>query len=107
MAVPEIDIDELARLRAEGATLIDVRNPDEYDEFHVPGAVLIPLPEVPERVAEIPSDERVYVICKTGGRSAKAVEFLNEQGFDTVNVAGGSMAWAEAGQAVATGSEPG
>jgi rhodanese-related sulfurtransferase len=46
----------------------------------------------------------VYVICKSGGRSAKAVEFLNEQGYDTVSVAGGSTAWADAGHPVDSGS---
>jgi rhodanese-related sulfurtransferase len=102
--VPEIDVAELAGLRGSGATIIDVRQPDEYEEFHVPGARLIPLDELAERVDEIPEVERVYVICRTGGRSAKAVEFLNRSGFDAVNVAGGSLAWVEAGQPVATGN---
>ena len=107
MAVPEIDVHELAALRAQGATLIDVRQPDEYEEFHVPGAILIPLDQLAERVDEVPAVDRVYVICKTGGRSAKAVEFLNGNGYDTVNVAGGSLAWVDAGQPVATGAEVG
>lgn len=103
MEVPEIDVEELARLRETGIVLVDVREPDEYESFHVPGAQLIPLAEVPERIEEIPSDERVYVICAVGGRSAKAVEFLNKQGHDTVNVAGGSKAWLEAGHPVEHG----
>jgi rhodanese-related sulfurtransferase len=106
MPVPEIDVHELAVLRESGAALIDVRQPDEYEEFHVPGARLIPLPELVERVDEVPPTERVYVICKTGGRSAKAVELLNGNGYDTVNVAGGSLAWIDAGLPVATGTEP-
>jgi rhodanese-related sulfurtransferase len=69
----------------------------------VPGAQLIPLADVPERIEDIPSDERVYVICAGGGRSAKAVEYLNNQGYDTVNVAGGTKAWLEAGHAVEHG----
>ena len=107
MPVPEIDVQELAALRESGAPLIDVRQPDEYEEFHVPGAVLIPLDELVERVDEVPEVDRVYVICKTGARSAKAVEFLNRSGYDTVNVAGGSLAWVEAGQPVVTGAERG
>jgi rhodanese-related sulfurtransferase len=103
MDVPEIDVEELARLRETGVTLVDVRQADEYEEFHVPGAQLIPLAEVPERIEEIPDDERVYVICAGGGRSAKAVDFLNRQGYDTVNVAGGSKAWREAGHPVEHG----
>jgi rhodanese-related sulfurtransferase len=101
--VPEIDIDELARLREAGAVLVDVRQPDEYETARVPGAQLIPLVDVPERIEEIPSDERVYVICGSGGRSAKAVEYLNNQGYDTVNVAGGTKAWLEAGHPVEHG----
>lgn len=104
MPVPEITVDELAARRAEGAPLIDVRQPEEYEEFRVPGAVLLPLGEVPERVEEVPKEGTVYVICKSGGRSAKAVEHLRAQGIDAVNVAGGSLAWVEAGHPVETGS---
>lgn len=103
MTVPEIDVTELARLREEGALLIDVRQPDEFETFRVPGARLIPLADVPERIEEIPDDQLVYVICATGARSARAVEYLNRQGYDTVNVAGGSKAWLEAGHPVEHG----
>jgi rhodanese-related sulfurtransferase len=107
MSVPEIDVLELAELRAGGVPLIDVRRVEEYKEFHVPGAVLVPLDEVVERAAEIPKDQRVYVICAAGGRSRKAAEYLNQQGYDTVNVAGGSNGWREAGLPVVEGSEAG
>jgi rhodanese-related sulfurtransferase len=103
MDVPEIDVEELARVRDSGAVLVDVRQPDEFENFRVPGAQLIPLADVPERIEEIPDSERVYVICATGSRSAKAVEYLNRQGYDTVNVAGGSKAWREAGHPVEHG----
>jgi rhodanese-related sulfurtransferase len=101
--VPEIDIDELARLRDSGIVLVDVREPDEFEQSRVPGATLIPLADVPERVEEIPSDQRVYVICGSGPRSARAVDYLNRQGYDTVNVAGGTKAWVEAGLPVEHG----
>ncbi|HEY3143024.1 MAG TPA: rhodanese-like domain-containing protein [Acidimicrobiales bacterium] len=105
--VPEIDVTELARLRAGGATLIDVREPDEYEGAHVPGAQPIPLGTVPDRIAEVPADEgSVYVICAMGGRSLKAAEFYRANGIDAINVAGGTKAWIEAGQPVSTGSEP-
>ena len=80
-----------------------MRQPDEFEDFRVPGARLIPLADVPERIEEIPDDERVYVICLTGARSGRAVEFLNRQGYDTVNVAGGTKAWLEAGHPVEHG----
>lgn len=105
MDVPEIEVEELARLRETGVVLVDVREPDEYETFHVPGAQLIPLADVPERIEEIPDDDRVYVICATGARSARAVEYLNRQGYDTVNVSGGSKAWLEAGHPVEHGSD--
>jgi rhodanese-related sulfurtransferase len=107
MEVPEIDVAELAKLRAEGGTtLIDVREPDEYDAAHVPGAVLVPLATVPDRLDEVPSEGPVYVICAKGGRSLRAAEFYRSQGLDAINVAGGTTAWVEAGEPVDTGLEP-
>ena len=103
MSVPEIDVTELARLRETGVPLIDVREPDEWAEFRAPGAQLVPLGQVAERIDEVRSDGTVYVICKSGGRSAKAVELLRAQGIDAVNVAGGSLAWREAGNPVESG----
>lgn len=101
--VPEIDTDGLAAALADGAPLVDVRMPDEYAEVRVPGAVLVPLPELGARTAEVPSDRRVYVICATGARSAAAVDALNKAGWDTVNVAGGTRAWAAEGRPVESG----
>ena len=105
MEVPEIDVEALAQLRAGGAAIVDVREPDEYDEAHVPGAALIPLGSVVDRVDEFPSP--VYVICRSGARSHQASEFLRAQEIDATNVAGGTLAWIEAGHHVVTGSEPG
>jgi rhodanese-related sulfurtransferase len=105
MDVPEIDIHELARVRAEGACLIDVREPDEYTAAHVPGATLIPLATVPDHLDQVPADGRVYVICAKGGRSLRAAEFYRLQGIDAVNVAGGTTAWVDAGQPTSTGME--
>jgi rhodanese-related sulfurtransferase len=105
--VPEVDVDELDSRRAEGAPLIDVRMPDEYEAFHVPGAALLPLPQVAARIGEVPRDGPVYLICGSGGRSRRAAEFLRTRGIDAVNVAGGCKAWVESGRPVATGHEPG
>ena len=107
MDVPEIDITEAAARHAAGTPVIDVREPDEYSEGHVPGAPLIPLATLPARLAEVPTDGEVLIICKLGGRSQKAAEFLRSQGVDAVNIAGGTMAWIEAGERVVTGDEPG
>ena len=105
MSVPEIDVEALAELHAAGATIVDVREPDEYDEAHVPGVQLIPLGEVPERFEEIPSEGTIYVICRSGARSARAAEFLIGQGLEAVNVAGGTLAWIDSGRPVDTGGE--
>lgn len=103
MDVPVIAIDELVLLHSSGIVLIDVRELHEFEDFRVPGAQLIPLADVPERIEEIPDDVRVYVICLTGARSGRAVEYLNRQGYDTVNVAGGTKAWREAGHPIEHG----
>jgi rhodanese-related sulfurtransferase len=103
MAVPEIDVAELAARREAGAPVLDVRNPDEYDEAHVAGAVLIPLGELVERVDEVPTGGSLPVICRSGGRSLRAADWLREQGIDAVNVAGGIIAWIDAGQPTETG----
>ncbi|MEL7206793.1 MAG: rhodanese-like domain-containing protein, partial [Actinomycetota bacterium] len=103
MEIPEIDVEELARRRQQGAPLLDVRQPEEFEEARVPGAVLVPLDQLPDRLDEVP-DGDLLVICKMGGRSAKAVEFLASQGRDATNVAGGTMAWIDAGHPVDRGA---
>jgi rhodanese-related sulfurtransferase len=105
--VPEVDVDQLDAARGEGAPVIDVRQPDEYDAGHVPGARLIPLAEVAARLGEVPTDGTVYVICQTGGRSARATDFLRRQGIDAQNVTGGTKAWIESGRTAVRGPQPG
>jgi rhodanese-related sulfurtransferase len=103
VSITEIDVLQLRDLRAEGAHVIDVRQPDEYDEAHVPGVQLIPLGEVSERLDELPPDGVLYIICRSGARSLRAAEFLTENGREAVNVAGGTLAWIEAGLPVDQG----
>lgn len=104
--IPAIDTDALAELLPSGIALLDVRQPDEYQAGHVPGAVLVPLDQLPERVGEVPRDAPLYVICQAGARSARAVAFLAEQGIEATNVAGGTGAWIAAGREVVTGDSP-
>jgi rhodanese-related sulfurtransferase len=104
---PEVDVDQLAHAIDEGAPLIDVRQPDEYDAAHVPGAKLISLYEVGLRVDEVPRNGPVYVICQTGSRSLKAAEFYRARGIDARNVEGGTKAWVESGRLAARGPQPG
>jgi rhodanese-related sulfurtransferase len=80
--------------------VIDVREPDEYAEGHVPGAELVPLRTVPQRMAELPADQPVYLVCAVGGRSAQAAGFLAARGVDAVNVDGGTHEWMSSGYPV-------
>jgi rhodanese-related sulfurtransferase len=98
--VPTIDVRDLdpASPLPEGATLLDVREQDEWDAGHAPGAVHIPLGELPQRYGEIDPDQPLYVICHSGGRSARATQFLVDAvGYDAVNVDGGMAMWAHLG----------
>ncbi|MDP7066624.1 MAG: rhodanese-like domain-containing protein, partial [Acidimicrobiales bacterium] len=93
MGVPEISVDELAAKVNSGAQILDVRELDEWNEGRVSGSQLIPLGEVIDRCDEISTTEPVYVICRSGVRSASACEYLRTRGVDAVNVAGGILAW--------------
>lgn len=93
-SIPSITVDELAERLKNDAVLIDVRQPEEHAEHSIPGSILIPLGELPERVSEIPQAEEVLVHCKSGGRSARAVTWLRENGVSgATNVSGGIDAW--------------
>jgi rhodanese-related sulfurtransferase len=93
----EIDVAALSDELAGGAMLVDVRGLDEWEEARVPGTSLIPLDELSGRWSEVPSDGVVYIICRSGARSASACEFLLTKGVEAVNVTGGTLAWIDAG----------
>lgn len=89
------------------AVLLDVREDGEWVAGHAPQALHIPLGSVTSRLGELPEDD-LYVVCRSGGRSAQAVAWLNRNGYDATNVAGGMGAWQEAGLPMVseTGEEP-
>jgi adenylyltransferase/sulfurtransferase len=94
----EITVDDFkARLdRGEKVFILDVRNPNEFQICRIPNSSLLPLPELAQRLGEVPRDREVVVHCKSGMRSAKAIQFLREQGLTNVtNLRGGIQAWAE------------
>jgi rhodanese-related sulfurtransferase len=107
MEIETIDVSQLPAALEGGATLVDVREDHEYEDGHVPGAVLIPLGDLPDRLGDLPSDDAFYVMCRTAGRSGRAVEMLVQKGFDARLVEGGIIAWYDSGQPVAEGPEPG
>ncbi len=101
----EVDLDAFAEALSDGATVLDVRNPDEYRTAHVPGAVLIPLPELAARQDEIPEGNPVYVICAVGGRSLTAAKAMVDAGYRAVSVAGGTNGWIERGGETVVGDQ--
>src|SRR5579864_5349250 len=82
--------------RHEPFVLIDVREPHEWQIGHIPYAKLIPLGDLPKRVNELNSADEIVAHCKSGARSAKAVDFLKQAGFKKVkNMKGGILAWSD------------
>lgn len=93
--VPEVDPATAAALLSEGALLLDVREPEEWEAGHAPGAVHVPLGQLPYRRPD--ASGRIVVVCRSGRRSAEATRALVAWGYDAVNLAGGMQAWAAAG----------
>lgn len=92
---------------ADDAVIIDVREPDEWAAGHAPGAVHIPLGDLPSRVGDLPeSDATIAVTCRSGGRSSRAVAWLTQQGYDVANLEGGMKAWESAGKPLAGDDSP-
>ena len=92
----EISVLDLAQRHDAGEDflLLDVREPDEIATAAIPWATTIPMGQIPQRLAELPADKPIAVLCHGGGRSARVTAFLNENGFpQAVNVAGGIDAW--------------
>ena len=107
MAINEISANELTSFVGNGSLVVDVREPDEYESGHIPGAILVPLSTVLSNTSEFQSDETVYVVCRSGGRSMQACEMLHEVGIsNVVNVAGGTMGWISLGNEIVTGEHP-
>ncbi|MFL6138908.1 MAG: rhodanese-like domain-containing protein [Frankiaceae bacterium] len=90
------------------AYVLDVREPEEWSAGHVPDAVHLPLGHLPARLADVPADREVVVVCRVGSRSAQATAFLNAHGRTAVNLDGGMIAWAAAGRPMVseTGGPP-
>lgn len=106
MPINEVSVADLEQALSTGGRLVDVREADEYEAGHVPGAQHVALGSVAQNLHAFAGEGPAYVICKSGGRSLRACEFLAGQGVEAINVAGGTMAWASSGRPVVEGSRP-
>jgi len=102
--VPQISRDELE----DDAVILDVRNQDEWDLGHAPGAMHIPLDQLAERRGELPELDVLPVTCRGGGRASRATAWLNQNGWDAANLTDGMLGWKAAGRALVTeqGGDP-
>jgi rhodanese-related sulfurtransferase len=100
----EISVAEAAAKRDQGAFILDVRTPEEWNEFHIPGSTLIPLDQLEARVSEVPRDQEVVVVCRSGNRSQTGRDILRQAGFEKVtSMAGGVKTWSAEGLPTETG----
>lgn len=99
-----IDVHAAAQMRDEGAFILDVREPEEWVEYHIPGTTLIPLGQLESRLSELPKDQEIVVVCRSGNRSQTGRDILKGAGFDQVtSMDGGLLGWQAAGYEWVTG----
>jgi phage shock protein E len=100
-----ISAEEAYQKQEEGAFILDVRTPEEWQEEHIPGATLIPLEQLPDYADQLPTDQEIVVYCHTGNRSVQALKYLLNAGFENVSsISGGINAWIARGYEVEAGS---
>ena len=101
--IAEVDVRSFSAAHADGALVLDVREPHEYEAGHVPGARLVPLSVLPDVAREMPVGQPIYVICQSGSRSWQAALHLDRFGRDARSVRGGTSGWIGAGRPVVRG----
>lgn len=100
----ESTVEQVAAMRDQGAFILDVREPSEWAQFHIPESTLIPLGELSNRLNELPKDQDIVVVCRSGNRSAQGRDILLAAGFANVtSMAGGVTKWQTQGYPVDTG----
>ena len=99
-----VSVPQASAMRDGGGFVLDVRQPEEWEEVHVPGSTLIPLGELEDRVAEVPRDREIVVICRSGNRSQRGRDILLGAGFDRVtSMDGGIRKWEAEGRPTVAG----
>ena len=100
----EISVAQAKEKYDSDAFVLDVRQPEEWDQVHIPGATLIPLGELQSRLSEVPKDKEVVVVCRSGNRSQEGRDILLNAGFENVtSMAGGMNQWSAAGYPTVSG----
>ena len=101
----EVSVNTVAAMKGkDGVVVLDVREPDEYAEAHIPGVLHIPMGQVMARKAEFINAETVFVTCRSGHRSGRVTAALRAEGHaNVINMAGGIKAWKAAGHPVESG----
>jgi rhodanese-related sulfurtransferase len=95
-----VNVAEAIALVEAGALLVDVREDNEWESGRAPSAVHIALSSLPDHVDELPSDQLIVFVCRSGARSGRATKFLVEQGRDAANLEGGMLAWSAEGEPI-------
>lgn len=100
----EISVDQAFKKYQSGVFFLDVRQPEEWEEYHAPNSTLIPLGELPNRLSELPRDQEIVVVCRSGNRSQQGRDILLNNGFNQVtSMAGGLKTWRDNGYPVVSG----
>ena len=100
----QVNVDQAYEMRESGVFVLDVREPDEWETVHIPGATLIPLGELEDRLEELPANQDILVVCRSGNRSATARDVLLNAGFENVtSMAGGMIDWVNQSYETVTG----
>ena len=98
-----VSVDEAYQLYQDGTFVLDVRTPEEWNEFHAPNTTLIPLDELASRVNELPKDQPIVVVCRSGNRSQAGRDILLQAGYNATSMNGGLTEWRASGHPVVSG----
>ncbi|MEW6401119.1 MAG: rhodanese-like domain-containing protein [Chloroflexota bacterium] len=93
----EISVDQAYEMYQNGTFVLDVRTQEEWDEYHAPNTTLIPLDQLQSRLNELPKDQPIVVVCRSGNRSQQGRDILLAAGYDATSMAGGLKEWSAKG----------
>jgi len=98
-----VSVDKAYEMYQDGTFVLDVRTPEEWNEFHAPNTTLIPLDELASRLDELPKDQPIVVVCRSGNRSQSGRDILLQAGFNATSMTGGLNEWRSRGYTVVSG----